>query len=157
MTAHRLYGLRLRLRHEERGFTLIELLVVILLIAILAAIALTTFLGKKDRGEDAQAKSNARNLVTHLEACFTVERDYRNCDSSSELPVTGLDYGTGPGQVHAEGTGANSYLITALSLADNGGQHTFTIRRNSLSSAIERRCTPVGQGGCPTTGIWEVE
>ena len=153
-TPRRRLGRRL---HDERGFTLIELLVVILLIAILASIALTTFLGKKDRGEDANAKSNARNLVTHVEACFTVEEDYANCDQSSELPPTGIDYGTGPGQVSAEATGTNSYVVTARSTATDGGAHVFTITRPSLNAAMERRCTPVGKGGCPQSGIWEVE
>ena len=69
---------------DERGFTLIELLVVVLIIGILAAVALPTFLGQRDKGFDADAKSNARNVQTLVESCGVDNAgDFTNCDTTA--------------------------------------------------------------------------
>ena len=68
---------RLRLGMESRkGFTLIELLVVIIIIAILASIAIPTFMGQRQHAQDAVAYSLVRNALTAIQGAFVDTQDY---------------------------------------------------------------------------------
>jgi len=139
---------------EQAGFTLIELLVVILVIGILAAIALPSFLGQRSKAQDSTAKSNARNMVSQIEACYHAAGGYLGCTAELSTAATGLDVGSTPGQVRIVTETATGYEISAVSPAETAAvNHTFTIIHN-LGGVFDHDCTVRGEGGCPDDGEW---
>lgn len=139
---------------REGGFTMIEVLVVILILGILAAIALPTFLGQSSKAHDAAAKEYTADLVKLVESCYANEQDYTKCNTLSDLssggsePI-GMPYGSGPDQAEVSAATTDSFTVIGHSRSGND----FVAVRNS-NAPVTRTCSTAGSGGCSAGGTW---
>ena len=141
--------------NEEAGFSLIELLVVCVILGILAAIGMMSIQKQSIKAQDSEAKSNARNIISVVEACNATEDDYRQCESDDVPGIrdAGIALGGGRGQVVVTSSDRRSFEIMSRSRSGN----VFRLSRTEGGPA-ERTCTVGGddKGGCSAapSGVW---
>src|SRR2546428_7748898 len=139
-----LYRLRQRSR-DESGFTLIELLVVILIIGILAAIAIPSFLNQKGKANDAAAKTQARTAETAAETFATDHNGSYKELSVAEVqaiePTLNDKKSAEVTEAVEVGGKGEAYKVTSKSPVTSD---TFTIERNAAGE-ISRTCATGGK------------
>jgi type IV pilus assembly protein PilA len=78
---------------SDKGFTLIELMVVVMIIAVLLAIAIPTFLGSQNKAKDRSAQSSLRNTVTAARTIYTDSSDYSKAtDTALDTAEPSLEF-----------------------------------------------------------------
>jgi type IV pilus assembly protein PilA len=135
---------------DQNGFTLIELLVVILIVGILAAIGIPSFLNQKGKADDAAAKTLVHTAQTALEAYQTDHSGSYAGATPSDLNAIepSINY-TNPAEAELTGvsTTSNAYTLTVQAARTSD---MFTVINQA--GTFSHTCTGNG-GGCPN-GTW---
>jgi len=140
---------RQELEGAEAGFTLIELMVVLLIMAILLAIAIPTFLGVKTGAQDRAVQSNLTNALTSAKAAYANGGTY----AATAAEVTAL--GSAEPNISFETTAATSGSNNLSVATSTDGQQLLLVgfsQSNTCWAAEDNEGDTTGNiGGTPAT------
>jgi type IV pilus assembly protein PilA len=143
------------MKAREDGFTLIELLVVILILGLLTAIAIPSFIGQRGKASDAKAKNNLQVAQRAMETYYLDHNTYAtanmNAGSDPDSLVTLEPTLVDTPKPWISRQAAASYTIRALS--ESSSPVEFRLRHRTNGQVV-RTCTPASTGGCNATGTW---
>ncbi len=138
-------------RGRESGFTLVELMVVVMIIAVLMAIAIPTFLNSRKRAQDSAAKSNVRNALAAAQAVYSESQSYAGVTTTSlsdEEPsltfVANTAVSSTPKTISVKVVGTDTIYMVAES--DSG--KCFALRHSVASGATAGTFQAQVTGSC---------
>ena len=123
--------LRSRLQKDEEGFTLIELMVVVLIMAILMAIAIPTFLGSTNKAKDRSTQSDLRNALTTAKSLAADQGGL--FVSTGTTVLTSTDLGTAEPGLSFNATASTTQIGVHVNATTNNEGKDITLVKQSKS------------------------